>query len=254
MNLSTGQQRPIQMIDRPGADRTLRQALLTALLASAAIWSAAPATATSEYEYAKGEDVVIDGGMAPNRRLSLASHGEGPSGNDKFHVYLMAEPSHRRITALDDITSHDILDSGPTAFHASWALDSRHAAVAFRPDRHVIITLLYRIERGRAVEIGGPSLFKDVTSREVHSQNDDERVSVTRLKWLNPRRFVLTEYRYFITTSPNLLRSLGRFGKLDDDNTDDKRSFVKFSAQAECELIGGNRYRIVDLKPGNFND
>jgi hypothetical protein len=232
----------------------VRHALLTALFAWAVIWSTVPAAATSEYEYARGEDVVIDSGMAPSRRLSLASHGEGPSGDDRFHVYLMAEPAHRRIAVLDDISSHDILDSGPTAFHAAWSPDSRHAAVAFRTDRHVMVTQLYRIERGRAVEIGGASLFKDVTSREVHSPDDDERVSVTRLSWLGPRRFVLTEYRYFITSSPNLLRSLGRFGKLDDKNTDDKRSFVKFSAEAECELIGGNRYRIVDLKPGDFND
>jgi hypothetical protein len=232
----------------------VRHALLTALFAWVVIWSSAPATATAEYEYAKGEDVVIDSGMAPNKRLSLASHGKGPSGNEGFHVYLMAEPAHRRIAVLDDITSHDILDSGPTAFYASWAPDSRHAAVAFRTDRHVMITLLYRIERGRAVEIGGPSLFKDVTSREVRRQNDDERISVTRLTWLGPRRFVLAEYKYFITSSPNLLRSLGRFGKLDANKVDDKRPFVKFAAEAECELVGGNRYRIVDLKPGNFDD
>jgi hypothetical protein len=223
-----------------------------ALFAAATLaWS--PARATTEYEYAKGEDVVIDSGLAPSGRLSLASHGEGNSGNDKFHIYLMTEPAHRRIAVLDDITSKDILDSGPTAFYASWAPDSGHAAVAFRTDRHVMVTLLYRIERRRAVRIRGPSLFKDVTSRERHAKDDDERSSVTRLSWLRPRHFMLVENRLFITSSPNLLRSLGRYGRQTGD-AGDKRFFVKFSAQAVCEIVGGNRYRIVDLKPGDFND
>jgi hypothetical protein len=226
--------------------------LLAAVFAAATLaWS--PAHATTEYEYAKGEDVVIDSGLAPNGRLSLASHGEGDSGNEKFHIYLMAEPVHRRIAVLDHITSKDILDSGPTAFYAGWAPDSRHAAVAFRIERHVMITMLYRIERNRAVEIGGPTLFKDVSSRDVHSRDDDERVGVTRLTWLGPRRFLLKEYHLFTTSSPNLLRSLGRYGKQGGD-AGDKRFFVKFSAQAVCEIVGGNRYRIVDLKPGDFDD
>jgi hypothetical protein len=226
--------------------------LWAAVLAAATLaWS--PAHATTEYEYAKGEDVVIDSGLAPNGRLALASHGEGSSGNDKFHIYLMAEPAHRRIAILDDITTKDILDSGPTAFHASWAPDSGHAAVAFRTDRHVMITMLYRIERRRAVGISGPSLFKDVTNRDLHASNDDERTRITRLSWHGPRRFLLTEYRLFITSSPNLLRSLGRYGRQTGD-AGDQRFFVKFSAQAVCEIVNGNRYRIVDLKPGDFND
>jgi hypothetical protein len=229
---------------------TIRPWLL-AILAGAALWS--PARATSEYEYARGEDVVIDGGLAPNGRLSLATHGEGPSGNEKFHLYLMAEPKHHRIAALDDINSDNILDSGPGAFHASWAPDSHHAAVSFRTDRHVIVTMLYRIERGRAVPIGGPTLFTDVTSRAIHSSKDDERVSVSKLSWLGPRRFRLEEKKWFMTSAPNLLRSLGRYGKQTEE-TDGTRSLIKFSAVAECELAGGNRYRIVDLKPGGFDD
>jgi hypothetical protein len=86
----------------------------------------------------------------------------------------------------------------------------------------------------------------------MHAKNDNERSSVTRLSWLGPRRFVLTESRLFIVSSPNLLRSLGRYGKQTGD-AGDNRLFVKFAAQAVCEIVGGNRYRIVDLKPGDFN-
>jgi hypothetical protein len=54
-----------------------------------------------------------------------------------------------------------------------------------------------------------------------------------------------------MTSSPNLLRSLGRFRRQTDD-AGDKRFFAKFPAVATCERISGNR--IVDLKPGDFGD
>jgi hypothetical protein len=72
--------------------------LLAVFLAAALAGS--PARATSVYEYAKGEYVLIDSGMAPNGHLSLAAHGEGEFGSENFYVYLMAEPAHRRIAAL----------------------------------------------------------------------------------------------------------------------------------------------------------
>jgi hypothetical protein len=211
-----------------------------------------PARGTSNYEYAKGEDVVIDSGMAPNGHLSLASHGEGELGSDKFYIYLMAEPAHRRIAPLDDITHN--LDSGPTAFHAQWTSDSRHVAVAYRIERHVTITQLYRIERSRAIEIVGPSLFKEVTSRDVDDSVDHQNSSFTNLSWLSPRRFVLKEDHLFIDAPPSLLRSLGRFGKQENEQVYEKRIFFKFSAVAICEIVGGSHYRIVDLKPGAFED
>src|SRR5258708_2581268 len=161
--------------------------LLAVFLAAALAGS--PARATSVYEYAKGEYVLIDSGMAPNGHLSLAAHGEGEFGSENFYVYLMAEPAHRRIAALGGIT--DNLDSGPTAFRAAWAPDSRHVAVAYRIERHVTVTLLYRIERGRAVEIDGPSLFKEVTSRDVDDGTDHENNSFTSLSWLTSRRVVI---------------------------------------------------------------
>lgn len=218
----------------------------------AAMLAGSAARATSVYEYAKGEDVVIEAGMAPNGHLSLASHGEGEFGSDNFYVYLMAEPAHRRITALDGITHN--LDSGPAAFRAAWAPDSRHVSIAYRIERHVTVISLYRIERSRAIEIVGPSLFKEVTSRDVDDSVDHENSSFTSLSWLSPRRFVLKEDHLFIDAPPSLLRSLGRFGKQENEQVYEKRIFFKFSAVAICEIVGGSHYRIVDLKPGAFED
>jgi hypothetical protein len=213
----------------------------------AAIWS--PARATSAYAYGKNETVVIKDGVAPNGHLSLASHGDGdPPGDGKFSIYLMGEPAHRRTARLEGITENDILDSAPTAFEASWAPDSRHAAVAFRAERHVIVTRLYRIEGQRAIRIDGASLFKQVTSKDRTSPGDDERASVTKLTWQGPRRFLLEEMKWFLASPANLPRSLGRYGKRTDEKNGE-RVLIKFSAQATCEFVHGNRYRILDMQP-----
>ena len=52
----------------------------------------APVRATDSYQYARDEYAIISDGLAPNKRLSLASHGEGEDGDTNFHVWLMAEP------------------------------------------------------------------------------------------------------------------------------------------------------------------
>jgi hypothetical protein len=81
--------------------------------------------AIDTHDYAPGEYAVIHDGLAPNKRLSLAAHGDG-EGADHFHVWLMAEPAHRRIAALPGIGSDNNLDTGPDAYHAAWPRDSRH--------------------------------------------------------------------------------------------------------------------------------
>lgn len=94
----------------------------------------------------------------------------------------MAEPAHRRIAALGGIGSDNNLDAGPGAYHASWSADSRRVAVAFRSDRHVLELNLYRVENRRAHLISGPSLFREVTGRDV-GPDDDLRRSVPGITW-----------------------------------------------------------------------
>jgi len=111
--------------------------ILPALFAALLAFAAMPAHATSEHEYAKGEYGIIRDGLAPNKQMSLASHGDGDGGRDNFHVWLMAEPAHRRITALDDVSSSNNLDTGPDAYYAAWwqtrvTLPSASAATAMR--------------------------------------------------------------------------------------------------------------------------
>ena len=50
-------------------------------------------------------------GLSPDKRMSLVFHGAGDLGDENFRVWLMTEPSHRRVVAVDDISSENNLDS-----------------------------------------------------------------------------------------------------------------------------------------------
>src|SRR3954453_6237446 len=141
---------------------------LGAILALAfTLAAASPALATAEHKYAKGEYAIIQGGRAPNGKLSVAAHGEGEAGSEKFRIYLMAEPGHRRLMTFDNVNDDNILDSAPDAFHAAWSQDSRYVAISFRSERHIVTLNLYAIEGGRARLVDAPDLFRDVTGRSI---------------------------------------------------------------------------------------
>jgi hypothetical protein len=222
--------------------------ILSAGLALLASFAAVPARATCNYGYATDEYGIIRDGLSPDLRMSLASHGEGDLGDGNFHVWLMAEPRHRKIVALDDIGSENNLDTCPDAYHAFWSADSRHAAVAFRRSRHEVELNLYGIEHGGARPIGGPSLFREVMSRDV-GERDHLNQSIATVEWHAGNRFVLREYRTFIVSEPGFVRMFGAYGRV-TDNLDDGKLVIEFSAEADCLLLPGDRYRVVDLRPG----
>ena len=64
---------------------------------------------------------------------------------------------------------------------------------------------------------------------------------------------MLREYRLFRTADPGFTKMLGVYAKV-TDKADDGTSFVEFSAEADCILMPGNRYRIVDLRVGKFRE
>ena len=218
----------------------------TALL----VLTVSPACATDTHEYAEDEYAVISDGVAPDGRLSLASHGEGESGATNFRVWLMAEPSHRKIMALADIGSSNNLDTGPKAYYARWSADSRRVAASFRRGRHEIQLNIYNIEGRRARLISGPSLFRDVTSRDVGRQ-EDVRHSSSEITWTGPSRFKLMEHHLIKTRDPGFMRILGKYGKISSTESDGA-IFAEFAAEADCEIMPGHRYRIVDLRVGQF--
>ena len=169
--------------------------ILSAILAAILAFAAQPAGATDEHVYARGEYAIIRGGLAPDRRLALASHGECNGGCDQFHVWLMTEPAHRKLAALEEIGDANNLDTAPMAYHAMWSDNSRRVAVKFRSNRRVVQLNLYAIENRRARLIAGPNLFRQATGRDVVVEQDDLRSSFPEIAWTGPDRFRLTEYR-----------------------------------------------------------
>jgi hypothetical protein len=226
--------------------------IISAMLAALLALEIAPASATDTHDYAKDEYAIIRDGLSPDRQKSLATHGDGDGGSDNFHVWLMAEPAHRKIAVLDGIGSKNNLDTGPNAYHAFWSPDSRHAAVWFRSGRHIAELNLYKIEGRRAHSVAGRSLFRDASGRDIGGV-DDERESFSQIAWLTPNRFLLKEHRLFLTKDAGFAGRLGAYAKV-TDKTDDGRVFVRFSAEADCLLSPDNRYRIVDLRVGKFED
>jgi len=229
---------------------------LRVLLAAILALAVTPARATDEHDYARDEYAIIRDGLAPSKQLSLASHADPESDGHgighNFHVWLMAEPAHRKLARLPGIGPKAFLDTGPNAYRAFWSADSRHVAVNFRSDRHVLELNLYAIEGRRARLISGPSLFKDVTSRDV-GRDDSSWRNVAWITWTGPRRFVLRENRLFQPSDPGFARMLGPWGKVTGKLVDG-RELIEFAAEADCVLVAGNRYRIVDLRVGKFGE
>jgi hypothetical protein len=201
--------------------------------------------------------------MAPSKTLSIAAHGGGEDGGDAFHVWLMAEPAHKRLTILDNMLctsegeSGPCLDTGADAYTAVWSPDSRHVAVTFRTNRHTLRLNVYAIEGRRAMLLRGPSLFREVAGREIRGEHDDDfddyRMRIFELTWHGPSRFLIKERRLFQTGDAGFAGRLGRYVKELKVRTDDQQRLVGFSAEGECVLLPGSRYKVIDLKPGKFD-
>ena len=237
----------------------MRPRTLIAIIACLAVTAA---QATSEYKYGKHEYVIIHDGLAPNGQLSIAAHGAGEDGNEDFHVWLMTEPSHKRLGVLENVSDKDegvdrpYLDSGPDAYVAVWSRDSRHVAVWFRTNRHMMRLNLYAVDGRRAQLIRGPSLFHEVMGLDVKDDDrdlHDYRRRIFELSWRSTSRFAFSERRLFQTSDPAFAGRLGRYGKqLTSKKVHD--FLVEFSAEADCRLMPGLHYRIVDLKVGKFEE
>jgi hypothetical protein len=221
----------------------------SAILAIAVAFALSPLCAADNRDRSKDEYAVIRDGLAPNGKLSLAAHGEGDD-NDDFRIWLMSEPAHRTIAALDDLGPDNTLDTGPEAYSAFWSDDSRHVAIAFPSDRHVLQLNIYGIENGRARLLAGPNLYKRATGRKLVAQ-DDLSQSAAEIVWKGRDRFVLRERRLFLTSDTAFVSRLGAYGKI-NEKLDDGRLAVEFSAEAEAMLAPGNRYRITRLRVGKF--
>ena len=122
--------------------------------------------------------------------------------------------------------------------------------MSFRTDRHEAQLNIYNIDNRRAHLVLGPSLFRDVTGRDIGAQ-DHVRSTYPELEWRGPKRFLLREYHLLVPSAPGFAGRLGAYGK-EAGKSGDSAMFVEFAAEADCVLLPGNRYRIVDIRVGKF--
>ena len=111
--------------------------------------------ATSNHEYGPNEYAVIEGGLSPDHKYSIAAHGGGELGYDHFHIYLMNAATGKKIGPLEEIK--DNLDTGADAFYAKWSTNSTEVAIRYRVGRREAMEVRYRIGNGRAYLIKGPA-------------------------------------------------------------------------------------------------
>ena len=235
----------------------MRPAVAAVGLLLLAALATAPAHATAEYDYKKDERLIIDEGLAPNKMYAIrAGLADG-----KFGFFLTTEPSHRIAARLEGIAPDEMLDTAPEALHAIWAPDSRHVAVIFRTERHVLTMWLYAVDGRRAEHIAvGDVLDQIIKGKRLAIDDYSLRLRTMELTWQGPLRFHLAEKWIFDAPDRKLAQVVGSFGKESpNDNYKDTDSdgkpvwtFVDIALDADCEIAPGNRFRVITMTPGTF--
>ena len=215
--------------------------------------TAAVARATDEHTYGPHEYATIWHGKSPNHHFSIATHGTGEGGFENFHPYLMAEPGHKSIGPLEEVS--DVEDTGPMSFEAVWSPDSQYVAILYREDRHVLAMDFYRIAKRRAYHIDDSSLLDNFIGDRHYKMPSDSDVLMTVMEvhWTNAHHFLLSEEDYIATGADLSLANLARpFSTVRNESQDKKRDYyVHFSATALCAIGGSDAdgYKLVSVSP-----
>jgi len=218
----------------------------------ASICFVATCMATAVYRYKKGEFVTIFDGLSPNREYAGAAHGDGEYGDEDFHLYLFSEPDHRKIGALEEVTQ--ILDTAAHAYIARWSAAARHVGLLYRSDRHIGALTLYRIENRRAHIVTGLSLLAAKTGAGIEGSVGVElRARNIDMKWLDDRRFQLSESGTVWTTRSDLERKLGFLAETSEADSRGEAAgrLIEYRGKAICRLVSGDRYEIVEIQADN---
>ncbi len=234
----------------------LRGLAAVALLLLAAV-AASPAHATAEYDYKTNERLIIDSGLAPNKKYAIRAGLVG----DKFGFFLTTEPSRKVAARLEGVALDELLDTAPEALHAIWAPDSRHVAITFRTERHALTMWLYGVDGRHAEQIAvGDLLGQVIKGKQVAIDDYSLRFRTIAITWQDAQRFQLAEKWIFDARDRKLAQAVGSFGKESPNDNyketgDDGKpvwTFVDVAVDADCEIAPGNRYRVIATKPGTF--
>lgn len=224
----------------------------------AATLFAGPAMATSSYTFKKGEYVTIASGLSPDKKMSIAANGDGEFGDENFYLYLMAEPAHKVISRITVVSSDTALGSDPKEFTAVWSSDSRHVGINFRQGRRSRDTVLFAIRKRRAELIEQQDMLAVMLGRPLADLNlnvelePNSRSSL--LTWQSPTRLTIEVFREHLVRSradaEKLLGMLYAYGRMEEYN--ENLFAVRFSAAAVYDIVNGDEYPLIDIKPGQF--
>jgi hypothetical protein len=230
----------------------------------------AHAGATAMYDYKPGEFLVIDGGTSPDKKFSIVS-GENKAGG--FGVYLRDAHTKKLIGQLEEVATG--LDSAPDAYHAHWAPDSKHVGITSRADRHWADNAIYRIENRRAYPVKTPELLchavpefcqltKELggalTEDQIYAEDTVGKPWKARqnssysaiVKWISPTRFVVSEESQWQVRERDPSATLGQYGEAEKEDESDESAalyHVWFDAEGECELLPGDKSRVLSTQP-----
>ena len=238
-------------------------ALATALLSVALV---ARLTATAEYEYKPGEYLVAKDGLSPNKQFAIVC------GDNKFGVHLMDAKTKELLGELENVAKG--LDTAPEAYRVHWSPDSKHVGICSREQRHYAYNVIYRIENRHAYVVETFELrchavpdfcrLEDkLAGEEKAEKNGVETDAIWKIqqngggaeikKWLSPTRFIVFEDSEFKVKEHDPSASLGKYAKVekeksyDDSDVDIYR--VSFKAEGECELLPGDKSRVLSTHP-----
>jgi hypothetical protein len=248
-------------------NRKLRPALaivLAPVLLSVAVVTRL--TATAEYEYKPGEYLVAKDGLSPNKQFAIVC------GDNKFGVYLMDAKTKQLLGELEGVAKG--LDTAPEAYRVHWSPDSKHVAICSRWERHYADNVIYRIENRQAYVVESPELrchavpefcrLEDkLADEEKAEKNGVETDAIWKMqqnaggseikKWLSPTRFIVFEESGFKVKEQNPSASLGKYAKVEKEESYDGSDVdiyrVSFEAQGECELLPGDKSRVISTRP-----
>ena len=233
----------------------MRRAAAVALLLLAT-FAATPAHATAEHDYKKNERLIIDGGLAPNRKYAISV---GLAGDKGPYFFVTLEPVHKIAARLEGIQLK--LDTAPEALHAIWAPDSKHVSIIFRTERHVLTMWLYGVDGRHAEQVATGDLLDQVTrGKRIAIDDYSLRLRTMEITWQGPQHFRLVEKWIFDAQDRKLAQAAGSFGKespndnYKDTDMDGKPvwTFVDVAIDADCEIALGNRMRVITMMPGTF--
>ncbi len=231
------------------------------------------------HDYKPGEFLIIKGGESPDKSFSIVS-GENRTG--EFEVCLMDAQTNKVLGHLEAVVTG--WDTAPEAYGARWSPDSKHVGITSKGDRRWMVSVIYRIENGKAYLVETPKLlcyavpsFCRLTKElggapaEYDLQSEDGVAVPWKarqmsgyswiVKWSSPTRFMMNEQADFQVKNRDPSASVGKYGevgkfarKIDDpQHPNDLSNYdlyqLSFKAEGECELLQGDKCRVLKTQP-----